>query len=99
MKHRLRWRREPSGRGIARIFQGKRGWELMIGKKKVAYVGVLYKRFSSNILGWYWWACVDESDGLGFVASLINTSNRPASTDEECKKLAEAYIRKCIGGA
>jgi hypothetical protein len=74
----LRWRREPSERGLSRIAQGVRGWELRRGEDviiRVAAVGL------TKANGWYWY-------GMG-----RNTCASPVKTPEEAKQQANSWAR------
>jgi len=50
----LRWKRQPNERGLARVIQGPRGWDLYLGTERIGYVRPLRNGFSRETIGWYY---------------------------------------------
>ena len=87
---RLRWRRQGSERGLARVCQGWRGYELWYGDCKIVIVAGHGDRYSPT--SFYWYGCDRNTlrDGVVF------------STPEEAKTDAMAVAKKWVaksGGA
>ncbi|GEM_PF-4553369 len=83
---RLGWKLEPKETGHRRIGAGPRGSILHDGAKKFASVRPLSGSYLGPIRGWLWVAGWDSD------VPYKNTSNEPASTSEEAKAQAMAYI-------
>lgn len=78
----LRWRKQPSERGLARIGQLPRGVDLRRGGECLACV----RPTSQSGEAWFWRARIgDES---------TNTACRPQPTIEEAQAEAEAWVRE-----
>jgi hypothetical protein len=56
----LRWKREPRESGLRGVAQGPRGWHLYWGPNRIASVAVLFKGFSRERDGWYFYASDDN---------------------------------------
>lgn len=80
----LRFRKQPDERGLARVCQGPRGYELRDGTLVVMHVAPLtgLGRARYEVAGWYVY-------GLG-----INTASEPVATADEAKALALAHAKK-----
>lgn len=76
-KPRLRWRREPSEKGLARICQGPRGYDLIHGDEIVIRARPLGRSGSQ----WYWYGCGQ------------NTHYKPVATEEAVKAEAMAFFK------
>lgn len=73
----LRWAKQPNERGLSRIVQGPRGFELRDGGRTEMHVAPLGR----NTAQWYWY-------GHG-----KNTCASPVATAEEAKQQAAAHYR------
>ena len=89
-KPRLRWRKQPNERGLARVVQLPRGHDYTDGEKTIAYVRPSIDGYGGSraLKGWYWWASGDA--GLPYV----NTCNDLCATAEEAKKKAQSYVKE-----
>jgi hypothetical protein len=88
----FRWKRQPNARGLARVGQGERGWELWTGDKRVGSVSVRYVGFGRERSGYY---AVVREDSLGVL--LINTCGEPVPSIPDAMTQAEEHIRKALG--
>ena len=73
----MRWAKQPSEKGLARVCQGPRGWELREHGKVQMCVAPIDRSCSA----WYWY-------GHG-----ENTADAPAPTAEVAKQQAAAHYR------
>ncbi len=89
---RLTWKREPNETGLARVCQGKRGWDLRINGNRIAMVRPWTKGFDRTVRGWYWYG---GSDAL--AVPRMNTCDSPTKTSEEACAECEAHVRKALG--
>lgn len=81
----LRWRKQPSERGLARICQGARGWDLQRGGEVLAQVRYCY-RDRENVV--YFYASVN---GINYN-SLWDGRRFP--TVEAAKDAAKKWVRE-----
>lgn len=90
---RLTWKHEPNEKGLARVGQGPRGYDLNFGEhKRIASVDMVRQGSKFVYKGWYW-SCASD-DALGITHH--NTASNPVETMDEAKEQAEAYIRSCL---
>jgi hypothetical protein len=89
---RLRWKREPNEKGLARSFQAPRGCIYHDGVTEYArvYPAPTLKGYPRSFCGWYWVARVDG------LVPLCNTCYTPVGTVDEAKREAQQYIKECI---
>lgn len=89
----MRWRKQKREHGLASVCQGKRGFELWHDKVKIASLAPWYEGLSREETGlWYWYARLDDNEGLGFSIQLMNTARKPVGF-EEAKSECEKYVR------
>lgn len=81
-----RWRKQPSEKGLARVVQGLRGFDLAEKGEIIIQVRPLYQGFGREVKGWYWY-------GLG-----KNTATAPKTTPDEAKAEAMAHFKAVTGG-
>lgn len=77
----LTWRRQKRESGLAGVCQGTRGYELWAdGKTIIAHVAPLYKGWTREQIGWYWY-------GEG-----KNTCDSPCADADEAKRQVREYL-------
>jgi hypothetical protein len=86
----LRWKRQPNERGLARVSQGLRGWDLFMGAERLAHVRPLFYGLSRNLVGWYYVA--PERPGIEYRNSCGEVGAPPAQARAACA----AYVVACL---
>ncbi len=84
----LRWKKNPSPTGLARIGAGHPGYTLTEGGVRFAMVCALSKG-----AGWYWVA------GWESGIAHINTCQTPVVDADAAKGAALTYVLKCLAAA
>ena len=82
-----RWRRQPNERGLARVCQSPRGYELHENGKQLAYVSPVTRGLTREVTGWYF-VCL----GPAHHNSLWENVAYP--TADEAKGAALAHIKQ-----
>jgi hypothetical protein len=81
---RMAWRKQPNEKGLARICQGPRGYELRSGGEVVMHVAPKREGFDKwAIHGWYFY-------GLGYNSL---SEGRVFTSPEDAKGAATAYAK------
>ena len=92
------WKMAPRETGLRAIFAGPRSHELWMrndaGDTRIRVATVSALRRGYETVGWYW---VARADDLGIP--LLNSCGKPASTVDEAKAQARAYVAKCLAAA
>lgn len=84
----LRWKKNPSPTGLARIGAGHPGYTLSDGTIRFAIVYSLSKG-----TGWYWVA------GWESGIHRKNTCNEPVQESDIAKASAMSYVKQCLASA
>ena len=87
---RITCRKQKSEKGLARIGQSPRGYEISLDGKVVANVGAHLEFPTRNIKGWYFYARVGDKS--------INTYDNLLPTKEEARDAAKKWVRENING-
>ena len=92
---RLTWRREARDKGLARICQGYRGFELWYDGYHIGDATNLARTFSDRFdpKEFYWRVFINETLGLTYE----NTTRTPVASIEDAKEQCEDYVRKALG--
>lgn len=70
-KQRFTWKKQANERGLAKVCQGQRGFDLRLNGEPIAHVRPF--GWGNDKKGWYWYGCSK------------NTSDKPSATPEEAK--------------
>lgn len=81
----MRWKKEPSEKGLARVIQGPRGYWLRDGETRLASV----RPIDRGGQAWYWVAGWDAKDRIPHK----NTCGEPTDSVESAKAEAMAYVK------
>lgn len=88
-RFRVTVKRQESERGLARVCQGPRGWDVRVNGHTVIRVRPSYRNFSRVVDGWYFYGA---SDDLGILH--INTCGELGVPEESAKVRALAYVKE-----
>jgi len=89
----LRWKRQPNERGLARVIQGPRGWDLYMGTERLGYVRVLYMGLSRQTNGWYY--VTPARPGIEYR----NSCGERGVPAETVRASLAKYITECMNAA
>lgn len=85
----IRWKREPREKGLARVCQGTRGYQLWDGDKRVGNVAIATQKLADRYADgpWYWYC------------AGTNSHATPVPTADEAKKQAMAHYKATKEGS